>query len=119
VRDEDLIYYIYRLVNVLNNKSYIGQTISLLERMRQHNRKPPLKMRKIMVGVDSIFKLFTLHILFLSKEKVQANRVETYFVSHFQSRKAEFGYNTLRGCPYADPKYWAMRKHYFMVKGKQ
>jgi hypothetical protein len=87
--------------------------------MRQHNKKPPVKMRNILVGVDSIFELFSLHILFMSDEKVQANRVETYYVSHFQTRNAEFGYNILRGCPYADPKYWAMRKHKFMVKGKQ
>jgi hypothetical protein len=76
-------------------------------------------MRKIMAGVDSIFELFSLHILFMTDEKVQANRVETYFVGHFQARNTEFGYNTLRGCPYADPKFWAMQKSKFNVKKKQ
>jgi predicted GIY-YIG superfamily endonuclease len=106
---------VYRLVHE-SGKCYIGQSKSLLERMRQHNRRPPLKMRSILKGESNLFHVFDLEVLYMTHVKAQANRVETYFVDLYQSRKPGMGYNTLKGCPYADPKYWAMKKYRSSLK---
>lgn len=92
-------YYIYKIINVINKKVYIGQTLNPNTRWSNHQwyakNKPAQYIHRAMAkyGIEN----FNFEIIseYLSKEEVDL--AEDKFINEFNSRNKEFGYNIKPG----------------------
>lgn len=103
----DIIPYIYKITNVINNKCYIGKTIGSIEkRWKEHchdsqktdigNRPLYIAMKKYGIENFSIEEVESCDISIL-------NEREMYWINYFNSYKT--GYNATKGgdgTPYVD-----------------
>jgi len=88
---------IYILINKINNKVYIGQTIDFKRRMREYNNnKISNKIHNSIkkYGWDNFDKL----ILDKANNKEELDILECFYIEKFQS--IEFGYNQKNGGTY-------------------
>lgn len=91
---------IYKITNKVNNKCYIGQSIHIEERWKQHqskyeqNRKADLPLYKAFnkYGLEN----FSFEIIEKCKEQ-ELNLKEIYWINHFNSLVHENGYNIRSG----------------------
>lgn len=88
---------IYQLINTVNGKSYIGQTLNLRKRLREHmcsskTLNYPLYCSVRKHGWDT----FDLVIL-AECEKSQLNELEMHFIKRHSSKSTENGYNCTSG----------------------
>lgn len=99
-------YTIYRIVNLINNKIYIGQTTQdpykrLCDHFYQANKKTkrsrynktPLHNAIRKYGIEN-FKFEPIYSCFDIDE---LNKRETYFILEYKSNESEFGYNCNTG----------------------
>jgi group I intron endonuclease len=94
------MHYIYRIVNVLDGKIYIGQSNKEIERWRQHKyfarQENPIQyvhraMKKY--GVDN----FVYEIIAVCKTQEDADYIEELVIKQCDSRNKENGYNIALG----------------------
>jgi group I intron endonuclease len=90
---------VYKIKNLYNDKSYIGQTSLLLdERFSQHikdSRKPKYLIHKALnkYGKEN----FTLNVLCVCESKEVLNIMETFMIMVHKSHVSEGGYNLTWG----------------------
>lgn len=89
--------YIYKYTNVINNKVYIGQTINIRRRKREHvldsSKKDKTKFHNAInkYGIEN----FLFEIICICFCDDEANKMEQYFISKYNSFC--FGYNMTIG----------------------
>ena len=91
---------IYKITNLYNNKSYIGKSIHIPRRFREHRspnewkRTPnkPLYLAFQKYGLDA----FTFEVIEQCNEE-QLNEREIYWIEYYQTTNEEFGYNIQLG----------------------
>lgn len=101
-------FYIYRIFNTLNDKSYIGQTVDYKARIRKHfyelrcgvHRNSRLQRAYDKYGRDA-FKVEVLEVL---TDKNDLNGREIYWVQYHDSRRN--GYNLTLGGDNSGDAYW-------------
>lgn len=94
------MYYLYTIKNILNNKIYIGQTISPKVRWSRHksyvkNKKLIQYIHRAMAkhGVEN----FVFEVIALCRTQEDADETETVLIFQYNSRNKEFGYNLRPG----------------------
>lgn len=97
---EHKIYYLYLIVDLLNSKVYVGQTVSPKKRWSQHRayakrEKPIQYIHRAMAkyGADN----FEFDIIAACKTVEDADEIETQLISQYDSRNKEKGYNIAPG----------------------
>lgn len=98
---ESKVWVIYRLLNILNGKSYIGQSSRLRRRLEEHSNgwrwkisgKPSLISKAIQ---KYGFENFYIEILCECSSKEEANQKESLYIKEYSSLATENGYN-IRG----------------------
>ena len=89
---------IYKIKNILDNKVYIGQSIDVEKRVREHfiNIKKrithPLYNAINKYGVDN----FEFSFIDLVTDSMKLNEREQYWIDYYKSYLPEFGYNILQ-----------------------
>lgn len=82
--------YVYKLINNINGKIYIGQTNNLKRRMQEHKhdkrRNHPIHMAIKEYGWEN----FSLEVLYYGDDY---NRMEEYYIALFKTNDQEYGYN--------------------------
>lgn len=95
--DEIKLHYIYIITNILNNKVYIGQTLYPKKRWITHKTCKSSKLyidRAIKkYGVNK----FSFEILVNCQSQENANNMEIFFISKFDSCNKSYGYNIKYG----------------------
>jgi group I intron endonuclease len=94
-------YYLYRIVNMLTNKVYIGQTVDNKKRWAQHKAyaKKPEKTGQYIhramakYGVEN----FIFEIIATCLTQENANEIESQLIVQYDSRNKEHGYNLMVG----------------------
>ena len=87
----DFMIGIYKIENKINHKVYIGQSINIERRWRQHKRchlNHPLYNSFKKYGIEN----FTFEVLIQSK-KEKLNELELYYIQKYNSTNNSFGYN--------------------------
>lgn len=83
--------------NKTNRKKYIGYTFSMLDRWENQGNKyktcPRFWSSITHYGWDG----FEHIILYQTKNKEEAERIEQYYIDLFQTTKEEYGYNLTKG----------------------
>lgn len=92
--------YIYKIVNNLNNKIYIGKTTNVDRRWLCHkynafNRKSSQPLYKAIrkYGIDN----FSIYIIDSADIKDDLNYKEIYWIDYYKSNKSRNGYNRTKG----------------------
>lgn len=89
---------IYKITNLLNGKTYIGQSADISERFKQHIKcglgidAPNNKLYTAMQH-DKVYN-FTFELL-EECSRVQLNELETYWIDYYKSQ--DYGYNMTKG----------------------
>jgi group I intron endonuclease len=93
-----IIYSIYKVVNRVNGKVYIGYTDNF--KVRQKNHKNSFKLKKSIFHKaiqKHGFENFDWEIIYQSKEKEHTKKImEQYFIDEYCSM-LPYGYNTCKG----------------------
>jgi hypothetical protein len=96
------IMIIYKIINTINNKIYIGQTIvKFQDRINGHladskrNRKNKTKISLAIVKYG--FENFEFEIIDKASTQDELNKIERKYIKLFNSNNDEFGYNLLSG----------------------
>lgn len=92
---------IYKITNNINNKCYIGQTIStILKRWAQHTSNARRHANKCVILENAMRKYgednFSIEQI-ASCNQILLNEYEIKFISYYKSNKIEFGYNICDG----------------------
>lgn len=88
------MYYIYGIINLLNNKIYIGKTSDCKRRIKQHlvgNSYISRAIKKYNINN------FYFHILDETLYESYSYELEKYYIKHFNSNNNKFGYNKTNG----------------------
>lgn len=96
-----MIHYIYKIVNKINNKLYVGYTnrTDPNSRWKQHitnigKLDRPLYRAFIKYGIDN----FIFEIVYCSKDgEYTLNTMENYFIIQYESHITKYGYNLTLG----------------------
>lgn len=91
--ENDKIYTIYKILNEINGKIYIGFTKSFERRMKQHAASKIGKFHNAVIKYG--WESFTKEIIYQSKDKDHCLQMEIYFIKEYNS--IENGYNILEG----------------------
>jgi len=94
------IYKIYKITNITNNKVYIGKTSKTIEkRFSEHVKNSKNRINRYLYdsmnkyGVDN----FKIEILDCVNSNNDANNIEIYYISEYNSNNKDFGYNMTIG----------------------
>lgn len=93
------MYYLYRITNILNNKTYIGQSVNPGRRWKDHqwlskNTQEQYIHRAIAkYGVIN----FIFEVIATSKTQEDANLLEAQLIIQYNSLNSDFGYNLKPG----------------------
>lgn len=103
---------IYRITCLPNGKVYIGQSSDPQKRFKAHKHTPPTRMSADVAAYKPFSEHFQLDILHASiASKHMANVVEEGCIKEFDACNPAKGYNTLRGMPFSDKRFWWAQKH--------
>jgi len=118
--ESEKIFCIYKIINIINGKIYVGQTTqSLEERVRKHfsdsknkidNNKFHNAIRKY--GNDN----FKFEIIEIVDNKELLNERECYWINYLDTVKN--GYNTLIGGVIGNSQPWLNKKHSLKTRHK-
>lgn len=98
------MHYLYKIVNQLNGKVYIGQTVNYDRRWVAHKsyaKNPELTGQYIhramaKYGIEN----FVYEVIAMCRTQEDANETENILISQYNSRNKEFGYNLKIGGSY-------------------
>lgn len=98
---------IYKITNRINNKIYIGQSVDIKKRWRQHKRHsqvPNKEYEKYLYRAFRKYGLdnFTFEVI-EECSREQLNERECYYIQLYHSNNEQFGYNETSG--YDQPQY--------------
>lgn len=82
---------IYKITNTINNKCYIGQSVDVKRRWRQHKvscEDYPLYRAFKKYGIEN----FNFEII-LECSKEELTKQEQYYIQHYRSLEKQYGYN--------------------------
>lgn len=100
--------YIYSLMNLANDRRYIGSTSDMERRLKQHKAKPPTRMRS-----DWAFRPFDVYFTMTCLETVYsqaASKQAAYrWIRHYDTQAAA-RYNTCKGAPTTNKRFWFLRR---------
>ena len=101
--------FIYAVKNINNDRRYVGSTKDLHKRFQQHKRKPPTRMQ----ADWSLHQPFEDNFIMTRLETVytptQSKQREYYWIQHYDTQAAA-GYNTCKGSPTTDKRFWFLRR---------
>lgn len=87
---------IYKITNTINGKCYIGKSLNIEHRLREHKRNSHsnehLQNAMKKYGIDN----FTFEVL-EECTKEEYDERERYWISYYKSRNKEYGYNIMPG----------------------
>lgn len=98
---------IYKITNLINGKIYIGQSVDINKRWRQHKRNAQIKGREYDKYLYRAFRKYGLENF--SFEVIEEcprellNEKETYYIQYYKANDETFGYNETSG--YNQPQY--------------
>ena len=95
------MHYMYKIINQINGKIYIGQTIKPDYRWYQHrsyagnNNKHKQYIHSAMAkyGIEN----FTFEVIATCYTQEDANEIEEIIIQQYNSRNSKFGYNIRPG----------------------
>lgn len=96
---------IYKITNNINNKCYIGQSIHIEKRLKEHKKrafcgdeKTNKEYNKALYRAFRKYGLenFTFEIL-ITCEKHLLDELETYYINYYNSNNKKYGYNETEG----------------------
>jgi group I intron endonuclease len=90
------MHYLYKIINQINGKVYIGQTKYLEKRKSQHKTYSTNKHLRNAISKDS-WNNFTFEIIDIALNQWQADCIEWCLIGQYDSRNAEKGYNVSPG----------------------
>lgn len=92
-----IIYSIYKFVNKINNKVYIGYTENINKRLSEHKTLSKSKYNKFYNAIRKYgWENFEFEIIYQSKDSEHCkNIMESYFITEYNSFKK--GYNSTLG----------------------
>jgi len=95
------MFYVYKITNIINNKIYIGQTITTIKkRWDSHIRASCLDKPTMLISL-AIKKFgleyFSIEEIDRSKNINDINIKEIYWINFYNSRHNDIGYNVSRG----------------------
>lgn len=98
---------IYKITNNTNGKVYIGQSIDIYKRWREHKRRAFIKNEEYNKYLYNAFRKygidnFTFEIIELCNREDLNNR-ECYYIQFYNSNNEQYGYNETSG--YDNPSY--------------
>ena len=92
---------IYKIVNKINNKVYIGQSINIEKRIKKHKYNALIKNIKHPL-YDSIRKYSIDNFEFIILEEIkdinELDLRELYWINHYKSNDLNYGYNLRLDC---------------------
>lgn len=121
-----MIYSIYLITNLVNNKFYVGYTsMEPEERWKLHisasmtNRKSKEQKQHIhnaisKYGVDN----FRFEVIYQSIEEMHCLQMETYFIKEYNTFNSPFGYNHTTGGEDRRRSIETIEKHRAKIKGR-
>jgi group I intron endonuclease len=98
-----IMYYLYKITNLLSGKVYIGQSTKETERWRQHKyfaRKKPIQYIHLAMakyGVDN----FTYEVIATCTTQENTDETEATLITQYDSRNKDHGYNIDPGGEFA------------------
>jgi len=100
------------LTHIRTGKKYVGQTVNMARRLKQHINTPPRRMLKDMG--DHEHKNFETYVSVATLEqhnmtKATANLLEAGYITDMGTTDTAVGYNDLPGSPGHSPSFWARR----------
>ena len=91
---------IYKIINLINNKIYIGQTKNIKKRWNEHKRcgKKDSIYNQLYADMNE-YKIdnFTIEIIERINSPEIANEREKYWIKKLNSQDFDIGYNILKG----------------------
>lgn len=88
---------VYKIVNIINNKIYIGSSINVVKRKSQHfsefrnnTHKNPYFQKSFNKYGEENFKFEVIEFV---EDKTKLVECEQYWIDFYQSFKSEYGYN--------------------------
>ncbi len=94
-------YYVYKITNILNNKIYIGQSMSPTKRWKRHTYLSQSKIKSNQYIHRAMNKYGVYNFIFdIVKEcnsKDEVNQVEFDLINEYKTRDKNFGYNIKPG----------------------
>lgn len=99
--------YVYRLL--LDNKKYYGSSYKPYIRFRQHSRKPPSRMVRVL-GTRAFLDTVQLEIVGCYPTRALAEDEEARLISLHRTYLLENGYNYLPSAPGRSRLWWALHR---------
>lgn len=87
---------VYIIKNKINNKVYIGQSVSIYERIKNHVTSPNLKSAIDLAIKKYGVENFTWEIISTCKI-TELNQLERMYIKNFNSNNTDYGYNLTPG----------------------
>lgn len=93
------IHYIYRVTNNINNKIYIGQTVSPKSRWQWHLWSAKAKRAQAIHHALKKYGMvnFSFEIIVCCLDQNAANQAEIQLIAEYNSTNSEYGYNVAPG----------------------
>jgi len=91
-----MLFYCYKITNLINGKIYVGQTNRPTRRWTEHkvrNTGYPISNAIKKYGADS----FEFKIIAITDQQVKIDECEKYFIKSFKTNVKRFGYNLTAG----------------------
>ena len=113
-RSEGSPIFIYAIKNVNNDRRYVGSTKDMDNRYKQHRRKPPTRMQSdwsLHQPFEENFIMTRLETVYTpARSKQREYILDIYcWIQHYDTQAAA-GYNTCKGAPPTDKRYWFLRR---------
>ena len=93
---------IYVIINNINNKKYIGQSVNIERRLKEHKRRafnPNSNLYNCpLYTAIKKYKIENFSFLVLEEcQKKDLNKREKYWINYYETNNSSFGYNLTKG----------------------
>jgi group I intron endonuclease len=88
------IYYIYFILNKINNKIYVGKTINPEKRFKRHCYSKQFIGLAIKKYKSQNFEYF---LIADTLDENECNDIEKFYIKHWKTTKKQYGYNIASG----------------------
>ena len=100
--------HLYILHNSANGKCYVGQTMNMASRYKQHSSKPPTRMQGDVQQFQPFKSFFHMTELDCTNDPFEANRLESHYI-RLHNATGPRGYNNLSSKPGSSKKFWFLK----------
>jgi len=111
------MYCIYKITNVINNKSYIGKTNNIEKRIKKHLYLTGKGIKRHLYNAILLYgwENFIVEII-QEGTKENINSLEVYWINHFETTNKEKGYNATFGGEGGDT--WTLNQNKYATSKK-